>query len=177
MRDGRFLFVMSAEGASKREKISSTLIGPNLGPFWFHLIRMLRRSRAFGPLPLRTPRVARIASPRKMLRSAVSRLRAPAAAPAVVSSRAASTLTQILDGSVWCVQRKPSVPRPSRRRRPRPARAARTARARPSGCVSPEDALARTLGDTRRRARSNVSSRRVKGSSDPTRWRTTVVLN
>jgi hypothetical protein len=129
MRDGRFLFVMSAEGASKREKISSTLIGPNLGPFWFHLIRMLRRSRAFGPLPLRTPRVARIASPRKMLRSAVSRLRAPAAAPAVVSSRAASTLTQILDGSVWCVQRKPSVTRPSRRRRPRPARAARTARA------------------------------------------------
>jgi hypothetical protein len=29
MRDGRFLFVMSAdEGASKREKIFSTLIGP-----------------------------------------------------------------------------------------------------------------------------------------------------
>ena len=38
-----------------------------------------------------------------MLRSAVSRLRAPAAAPVVASSRAASTLTQILDGSVWCV--------------------------------------------------------------------------
>jgi len=39
----------------------------------------------------------------KMLRAVVSRLRAPAALPALASSRPASTLTQILDGSVWCV--------------------------------------------------------------------------
>jgi len=39
------------------------------------------------------------------LRFVVSRLGAPLAAPAVASSRAASTLTQILDGSVWCVSR------------------------------------------------------------------------
>lgn len=46
-----------------------------------------------------------------MLRHAVSRLAsAPAAAPVgVAASRSASTLTQILDGSVWCVSHPPKL--------------------------------------------------------------------